>query len=152
MFNKQIMHYKNRFEECKNALSGEYLEAVTRSLGYDLANLKSDFENNTETFQKLATVLAKQVQKGTLMPYTYSAAVAVIAESLGVSYTLKSGFCIPKDSPKFDEEIRRFNEGKKSAEHPSIATHFYVVANDKEYEYYSGRYSDIEKIDVIDVM
>lgn len=152
MYKEQVEHYKKRMLEMKNAMAGVDIDGVVASLGFTGMDLKQELLDNTQKIQTVALNIAKKATLGRILGYGYAAAITNLADLLGVNYKLYSGFCVPSDSVRFSKELADFDK-KKTADnpHPSMANHFYVMIGNNCYEYYNGRTSGIEKIDVAEV-
>lgn len=148
MFFKQIENYKSKMNSVKGS--------VVESMYVDNGHLLDDFKGNTEDFRLLCVKITKKVSTGRVTAAGYTGVVAYFCEKFNVPYKVYAGFCLPVDFPRKDKEMEDFNKGKAAGkEHPSMATHIYIVTGDKAtgetvYEYYNDRFES-EKIDVVEV-
>ena len=106
-------------------------------------------QHKDEKFEKFVLTYAK-IMPGRVSCTTYAAAVAKIADDLGVKYRIYAGFCVPKSFPKYEEDKKAFKEKRDNGvEHPMFPTHVYLeTAKGVIYEYYNGE-KDIDHIDSV---
>lgn len=143
MFFKQIENYKSKM----NSVKGSVVESMYNDNGHIL----DDMKGNTDDFRLLCVRIAKKASMGRVTAASYAGVVAYFCDKYGISYKTYAGFCLPVDFPRRDKELEDFNRGKEAGkEHPSMATHIYIVTEDSTYEYYNDRFES-EKIDVVEV-
>ena len=152
MFNKIINNnFRRRYIEDKTKLATVNLDSFLK-VNYTGTDIKKDMEEDTELFRETMFKFARLITPiGAVGCYTYTAAVSLLMDKLGVEYELYAGLCIPQSLPSHDEDVKKFKERLESGKPLNLATHIYLVANDKEYEYFSGDYSGITKVHVIKV-
>lgn len=148
IFETQIKHYTDKFEDLLNTLEAKNLVQVTG--GIPINNLEEGLKANTEEFRATALKIASSMMPGRVSCTTYAAVCARICEEFNMPYKVYAGFCLKKNHTTREKDLAYFNE-KKSAgeEHPMMATHVYLEANGISYEYYSGDTADIEHIDCV---
>lgn len=153
MFDSQIAHYKEKFHNTMDNISVKAIESSARSNGVSDEFLKTGLLENSEGFRRFCYSFAKTLMPGRVSCTTYAAVVAVIATKFGVDFKAYSGFCLPKNSPKYNEEKASFDKrvAESGDKHPVFATHVYLVINDKYYEYYNGDTSNIDHIDCVEI-
>lgn len=147
LFEKQIKHYTEKYNETKKLFNEKDYTVIQKVSG--ITDLKSAFEANDEKFEKFVLTYAK-IMPGRVSCTTYAAAVAKIADDLGVKYRIYAGFCVPKSFPKYEEDKKAFKEKRDNGvEHPMFPTHVYLeTAKGVIYEYYNGE-KDIDHIDSV---
>ena len=148
MFNKTVEHYKKKFKDEYAMIDTGDIENIASSHG--IHNLKVELEANSAEFKDFAYDVAS-FMPGRVSCVAYACAVASIADKYGVPYKKFVGFCLPKSSSKYDENIDAFKKGKEQGkEHPIFATHVYITIGDNTYEYFNGEYENIDHIDVVE--
>ena len=103
--------------------------------------------NGSEAFKDFCMQVARVLTKGPTLGLVYAATVAYYAEKAEVPYTAYVGFCLPKDSPKYEEEKKAYENSKDSG---AFVNHMYIQIGDCMYEYFNGS-PDIEHIEVMAV-
>lgn len=153
IFDSQIAHYRDKFHSVKENISIKAIEKSAKSNGISDESLKSGLLENSESFRKFCYSFAKTLMPGHVSCTTYAAVVAAIAEKEGVAYQVYSGFCLPKNNPKYAEEKANFDKRKEETgdEHPIFATHLFLMINGQFYEYYNGDTSNIDHIDCVGI-
>lgn len=147
-FDMQIRHFRDKYLNLKSAVKFKAIELTMKSECITRAELKQEFENNSERFRKLVYAHAKTLVPGRISCTTYAVVVATIADELEIPYVAKAGYCIQKSHPHYEAEIAEYNKRKNDdGGHPLFATHVFIEANDKIYEYYNGDTDGIDHLD-----
>lgn len=148
IFETQIKHYTEKFEELLTTLESKSLVQVTG--GIPTNTLETDFKANSDSFRNTALKIASSMMPGRVSCTTYAAVCARICEEYNIPYKVYAGFCLKKNHVTYAKDLAGFNEKKSSGvEHPAMATHVYLEANGVAYEYYSGDTFNIEHIDCV---
>lgn len=148
IFETQIKHYTEKFEELLTTLESKNMMQVTGGIPVD--DLEVNFKENSAKFRSLALKIASSMMPGRVSCTTYAAVCARICEELNVPYKVYAGFCLKESHATREKDINYYNEKKASGiEHPMMATHVYLEANGVAYEYYSGDTDNIEHIDCV---
>lgn len=148
IFETQIKHYTEKFEELLTTLESKNLVQVAG--GIPVSNLEAELRENSANFRSTALKIASSMMPGRVSCTTYAAVCARICEEYGIPYKVYAGFCLKENHATREKDISYFNEKKASGiEHPMMATHVYLEANGISYEYYSGDTANIEHIDCV---
>lgn len=146
MFKKQVNHCYERFNIAKDVISKMPIKNLLSSVMISEDSLEEELKNNSQKIHKVALLMAKDVTRGKVMSYTYAAAIAVLADIVGLNYELRCGYSLAKDMEGYEkllEEAKKANFSDSNL--PYFANHFYLIIDGKVYEYFNG-YKEVEHI------
>ena len=148
MFNKTVEHYKVKYQNEYVNINLDGVEQKAATFG--IHNLKKEFLANSIEFKDFILTIAK-TSNNKVSAIAYTAAIVKLAEMYNLPCKKYVGFCMKKNSHKYEETVIDFNKRKSEGiEHPLFATHMYATVADTDYEYYDGDFDNIDHIDVIE--
>lgn len=152
LFESGVEQYKKKYEGLVGSISSVSIESIARSYGVAMDSLKSGLETNSQDFRKFCYAYASTLMPGRVSCCTYAAVVACIAQRFGVPYKVYAGFCLQKNSARYEKDKSDWEAKRASGqEHPFFATHVYTEVNGQSYEYYNGDFTDIDHLDVVEI-
>lgn len=152
LFESGVSHYQKKFEDTVSKISGRSIETIAKSCGMSMDALQSGLQTNSEEFRRFCYAYSSTLMPGRVSCCTYAAVVASVAKKLGVPYKAYAGFCLQKNSARYEKDLADW-EAKKAQgeEHPFFATHAYVEIDGVPYEYFNGDTTDISHLDVVQI-
>lgn len=152
LFDTGVKQFTTKFNGLMNDISAKSIESIARSRGYSTDALKSGMMSNSEDFRKFCVSYAGTLMPGRVGGCAYAAVVASIAQSVGVPYKAYAGFCLSKNSPRYERDKEDWEKKKATGvEHPFFATSVYVEVNGIEFEYWNGEMSGFEHLDMVQI-
>ena len=152
MFEPNVEQYKKKFNGLVNNISEMSLFSIAKSYGVSEEVLRSGLETNNETFRRFCLNYASTLMPGRVSCTTYAAVVACVAKMLGVQYKVYAGFCLQKNSPRYQKDRGDWQAKRDTGEvHPFFANHVFTEISGVAYEYFNGDFDNIDHVDVVEI-
>lgn len=152
MFEPQVEHYKKKYTSLVNSISAMSIMSIAKSYGVSEEALRSGLETNNETFRRFCLNYASTLMPGRVSCTTYAAVVACVAKMLGVECKVYTGFCLQKNSPRYQKDRGDWDAKHNAGEaHPFFANHVFAVISGVPFEYFNGDFDGIDHVDVVEI-